>query len=174
MCRQVGCTFLKNSDREPFLSGLLAGLGAGLAAVDWTAMVPVRACADSGCKADPACPVMLTCTGMKVIPPLSLAMPAERSEVSVPLLIFIFIYVFRPSPCTGMVTVCPLLAVTVAVAMVTTVCPAGMAVTMLAGLVTVVAAAPVEVVEPLEVRPCSLSTESTNRRRRAVPARGEL
>ena len=31
------------------------------------------------------------------------------------------------SPCTGMVTVCPLLVVTVAVAMVTTVCPAGMA-----------------------------------------------
>lgn len=69
-----------------------------------------------------------------------------------------------------MVTVCPLLAVTVAVAIVTTVCPAGMAVTRLAwvGLATAVLA------EPLEARPGSLSTGSTKRRRRAVLAGGEL
>jgi len=42
-----------------------------------------------------------------------------------------------PSPCTGMVTVCPLLAVTVAVAMETTVCPARMAATKPGGAVLV-------------------------------------
>lgn len=72
-----------------------------------------------------------------------------------------------------MVTVCPLLAVMVAVATVTTVCPAGMDVTRLACpvLVTTVGAAlPVLV----QVTPCSPSSGSTNRRRRAAPVGGEL
>lgn len=70
-------TFLKNRDREPFLSGLPAGLAAGLVAADWTVRVPVSVCADSGCSVAAPCPVTLTWTGMKVIPPLSLAIPAE-------------------------------------------------------------------------------------------------
>lgn len=72
-------TFLKNRDSEPFLRGLLAGAGLarGLATADWTVRVPVRVWAESGCSVAPPCPVMLTCIGMKVMPPLSLAMPAE-------------------------------------------------------------------------------------------------
>lgn len=75
-----------------------------------------------------------------------------------------------------MVTVCPLLAVTVAVAMVTTVCPAGMAVTRLAWLVlaTAAGAALAEPVELAEETPESPSAMSTNRRRRAEPVGGEL
>lgn len=75
-----------------------------------------------------------------------------------------------------MVTVCPLLAVTVAVATVTTVCPAGMAVTRLACpvLVTTAGAVLVMLVVLVEVTPGSPSTESTNRRRRAAPVGGEL
>ena len=41
-------TFLKNSDSEPFLRGLFARGGGGLATADWTARVPVRVWADSG------------------------------------------------------------------------------------------------------------------------------
>lgn len=75
-----------------------------------------------------------------------------------------------------MVTVCPLLAVTVAVATVTTVCPAGMVVTRLAWpvLVTAADAVPVVLVVPVEVAPGSPSSGSTNRRRRAIPVGGEL
>lgn len=75
-----------------------------------------------------------------------------------------------------MVTVCPLLAVTVAVAMVTTVCPAGMAVMRPVGpvLVAVVGAVPVELLVPLQATPPSPSSGSTNKRRRAEPVGGEL
>lgn len=75
-----------------------------------------------------------------------------------------------------MVTVCPLLAVTVAVAMVTTVCPAGMVATRLAWPVLLMLAGvvPVDLVEPVEVTTVSLSTGSTNRRRQAEPVGGEL
>lgn len=105
---------------------------------------PVTAC---------AWPPTLTWTGKNVIPPFSLAIPTvyykgkkDCWQVSVSFLpIFrhcYFILTLFPSlrwlsnkcqrtqsltlpslPCTGMVTVCPLLAVTVAVAMVTKVCP---------------------------------------------------
>ena len=75
-----------------------------------------------------------------------------------------------------MVTVCPLLAVTVAVAMVTTVCPAGMAVTRPACpvLVTLAGVAPVVPVVLAEVAPVSPSTGSKNKRRRAGPVGEEL
>lgn len=74
-------------------------------------------------------------------------------------------------PCTGMATVCPL-----AVAMVTTVWPAGMAGTRPAWsvLVTVVGAVLVALVVPVEVTPGSPSNVSTKRRRRNVPVGGEL
>lgn len=69
-----------------------------------------------------------------------------------------------------------MLAVTVAVAMVTTVCPAGIAVTRLAWPVLVTLAGVVLVVLVLlvEVTPVSPSTGSKKRRRRAEPVGEEL
>lgn len=67
-----------------------------------------------------------------------------------------------------MVTVCAMVA-----AMVTTVCPAGMAVTRLAWLALVTVAGAVLVVL-VEVTPDSPSSGSTNRRRRPGPVGGEL
>lgn len=80
------------------------------------------------------------------------------------------------SPWTGMVTVCPFSAVMVAVPMVTTVCPAGMAVTMLGWSVLATAAGAVAVVLVLLVQVTlgSPSSGSTKRRRRAAPLGGEL
>lgn len=75
--------------------------------------------------------------------------------------------VFGLSPCTGMETVCPLLAVTVS-----TVGPAGMVVTRLAW--PVLAASAVLVLLVLAVTPGSLSGGSTNRRRQNGPLGGEL
>lgn len=163
-------TFLKNSDTEPFLSvppaAGLAGF-ASLLAADWTARVPLRVCADSGCSVAPPPPVTLTWTGKKVMPPVSLAIPAEvRGQRSVTRLHRSVCKLVGTSPCTGMVTVCPLLAVTVAVAMETTVCPAAIAATRPA-LVMAVGAVPVAVRG-------SLSTESIKRRRRNGPVGGEL
>lgn len=69
-----------------------------------------------------------------------------------------------------MVTVCPLFADRVAVAMVTTVCPVGMALTM---VVVFTGGAGVKVVLLLEVTLDWFSVESTKRRRRKL-AGGEL
>lgn len=164
-CGQVGHTFLKNSDREPFLRGLLAALGAGLLTGDWMVRAPVSVRAESGCSVAPP-----TCTGMKVKPRISLAIPAERSEVRVRVCPPVQVKV-RGSPCTGMGSVCQLLAVTVAVA--TTVCPGGMA-AMRPGGPLFVTRMEDEAVLLVEVAPGSLSTGSTNRRRRNPPVGGEL
>ena len=69
-----------------------------------------------------------------------------------------------------MVTVCPLFAVTVAVAMVTTVCPAGMELTILFWPVLAIEVSAVLA----DVTPASPSTGSTNSRRRNPPVGGEL
>lgn len=52
------------------------GLVAALVTADWTATVPVRVWAGNVWSVAPPCPDTLTWSGMRVIPPLSLAIPA--------------------------------------------------------------------------------------------------
>lgn len=90
-------TLRKNRQREPVLCalfgvpcwglileclgtvGLLWAAPAGMVVVScWVFSEPVRAWAVRGCSPGPLCPVTLTCTGINVMPPFSLAIPAER------------------------------------------------------------------------------------------------
>lgn len=73
-----------------------------------------------------------------------------------------------------MVTVWPLLAVTVAVAMVTTVCPAGMVVTRLAWQEVLAMAATAVLVVLTGLEEVTEGSPSTKRRLRKVPTGGEL
>lgn len=190
-------TFLKKSDREPFLRGLM-GLVAALVTADWTAIVPVRVWAGNVWSVAPPCPDTLTWSGIRVIPPLSLAIPAcvrgwgntlfhktktgwlwNWANSLIYLLFLNFCEHFQNMclpPCIGMVSVCPLSAVMVAAPTVTTPCLAVMAV-MRPGwstLVRVAGAGPAVLTPFLVVVPGWLSCCSTNSRRRKGPTGGEL
>lgn len=52
-------------------------MAGGLLASVWMFRASLSVGVASGCRVAPPCPVMLIWTGMKVMPPLSLAIPAE-------------------------------------------------------------------------------------------------